>query len=97
MTDKKFNVLVSDRSIHPSGIDLLRPVAELTFLEGYAAPEVFAAAVSETDAIFCRSGIVDAGCTRVVDKRMVKVMIWYDNEWGYVNRMVDLVKCMQAT
>ena len=44
-----------------------------------------------------RSGIVDAGCTRVVDKRMVKVMIWYDNEWGYVNRMVDLVKCMQAT
>ena len=60
MTDKKFNVLVSDRSIHPSGIDLLRPVAELTFLEGYAAPEVFAAAVSETDAIFCRSGIVDA-------------------------------------
>lgn len=41
-----------------------------------------------------RSGIVDAGCTRVVDKRMVKVMIWYDNEWGYVNRMVDLVKHM---
>lgn len=43
-----------------------------------------------------RSGIVDAGCTRVCDDRMVKVMIWYDNEWGYVNRMVDLVKCMQA-
>jgi glyceraldehyde 3-phosphate dehydrogenase len=42
-----------------------------------------------------RSGIVDAGCTRVVDKRLVKVMIWYDNEWGYVNRMVDLVRCMQ--
>lgn len=42
-----------------------------------------------------RSGIVDAGCTRVVDKRLVKIMIWYDNEWGYVNRMVDLVRCMQ--
>jgi len=43
-----------------------------------------------------RSGIVDAGCTRVVDERLVKVMIWYDNEWGYVNRMADLVGCMQA-
>jgi len=42
-----------------------------------------------------RSGIVDATCTRVVDHRMAKVMIWYDNEWGYVNRMVDLVNCMQ--
>jgi glyceraldehyde 3-phosphate dehydrogenase len=39
-----------------------------------------------------RSGIVDAGCTSVVDERMVKVMAWYDNEWGYVNRMVDLVQ-----
>jgi len=37
-----------------------------------------------------RSGVVDAGCTRVVDGRMVKVMAWYDNEWGYVNRMADL-------
>lgn len=43
-----------------------------------------------------RSGIVDAGCTRVVDGRLAKVMIWYDNEWGYVNRMVDLVRCIQA-
>jgi glyceraldehyde 3-phosphate dehydrogenase len=37
-----------------------------------------------------RSGIVDAGCTRVIDKRLVKVMAWYDNEWGYANRMVEL-------
>ncbi|MBL8754646.1 MAG: glyceraldehyde-3-phosphate dehydrogenase [Planctomycetes bacterium] len=37
-----------------------------------------------------RSGVVDAGCTSVVDGRMAKVMAWYDNEWGYVNRMVDL-------
>lgn len=43
-----------------------------------------------------RSGIVDAGCTRVVDGRLVKVMAFYDNEWGYVNRMVDLVRARSA-
>ena len=39
-----------------------------------------------------RSGIVDSLCTRVVDGSMVKVMAWYDNEWGYVNRMTDLAR-----
>jgi glyceraldehyde 3-phosphate dehydrogenase len=37
------------------------------------------------------SAIFDAGCTMLVD-RMLKVIIWYDNEWGYSNRVVDLVK-----
>jgi glyceraldehyde 3-phosphate dehydrogenase len=37
-----------------------------------------------------RSGIVDAPSTMVVDHRMVKVYAWYDNEWGYVNRMMEL-------
>ncbi len=81
MTDKKFNVLVSDRSIHPSGIDLLRPLAELTFLEGYARPEVFAAAVSETDAIFCRSGIIDASVIDAAPKLKIvsRHGVGYDN------------------
>ena len=39
-----------------------------------------------------RSGIVDALSTRVTGKRLVKVMVWYDNEWGYVNRMMELTK-----
>ena len=38
-----------------------------------------------------RSGIVDAGQTRVSQRRLVKVLIWFDNEWGYANRMVELV------
>ena len=38
-----------------------------------------------------RSSIVDAAMTRVIGGNMVKVLAWYDNEWGYSNRVVDLV------
>jgi glyceraldehyde 3-phosphate dehydrogenase len=37
-----------------------------------------------------RSSIVDALSTMVIDGTQVKVYAWYDNEWGYVNRMMDL-------
>lgn len=37
------------------------------------------------------SGIVDLALTRVVDGNLVKVCIWYDNEWGYSNRLIELV------
>lgn len=37
-----------------------------------------------------RSGIVDASQTRVSGERLVKVLIWFDNEWGYANRMLDV-------
>jgi len=39
-----------------------------------------------------RSGIVDALSTKVMDGNLVKVMAWYDNEWGYSCRLVDLAK-----
>ncbi len=41
------------------------------------------------------SSIVDATMTRVIGGNMVKVLAWYDNEWGYSNRVVDLV-CLLA-
>ena len=36
------------------------------------------------------SGIVDAPSTRVVMNRVAKVLVWYDNEFGYARRMLDL-------
>ena len=40
------------------------------------------------------SSIVDAGYTRVVGDKCVKVLAWYDNEWGYSSRCVDLIKLL---
>lgn len=37
-----------------------------------------------------RSSIVDAASTQLIGNNMVKVLAWYDNEWGYANRLVDL-------
>jgi len=37
------------------------------------------------------SSIVDAGFTKVIDGDLVKVVAWYDNEWGYSCRVRDLI------
>ena len=39
-----------------------------------------------------RSSIIDALCTMVIEGNMVKVVSWYDNEWGYSNRLADLAQ-----
>lgn len=61
--------------------------AELTGILGYTE-EPLASCDFNHDP---RSGIVDAGQTRVSQRRLVKVLLWFDNEWGYANRMVELV------
>jgi len=40
------------------------------------------------------SSIIDGMSTEVMEGNMLKVLSWYDNEWGYSNRVVDLVKMM---
>lgn len=44
-----------------------------------------------------RSGIVDGPATMVVDGNQLKVLAWYDNEIGYVNRMMELTKKVALT
>lgn len=41
------------------------------------------------------SSVVDAMSTRVIQGNMVKIMSWYDNEWGYSNRVLDLILHME--
>lgn len=40
------------------------------------------------------SAIYDATQTKIIDNKMVKVLAWYDNEWGFSNRMFDTAKAM---
>jgi len=42
------------------------------------------------------SSTVDAGCTKVIDGTLAKVVAWYDNEMGYSCRLRDLIRYMAA-
>lgn len=42
------------------------------------------------------SCIFDSELTKVIDGKLVKIFGWYDNEWGYSHRMIDLVKVMHG-
>ena len=42
------------------------------------------------------SSILDAPLTKVLDKRLVKIFSWYDNEWGYSNRLADVTAYIAA-
>jgi len=44
-----------------------------------------------------RSGIVDAPSTMVTDGTQVKILAWYDNEWGYANRLVELARTVASS
>ncbi len=43
-----------------------------------------------------RSSIYDATLTRVMEGNFVKVLSWYDNEWGFSNRMLDTTLALMA-
>lgn len=39
-----------------------------------------------------KSAIIDAKRTKVLNEKMIKMVVWYDNEWGYSNRVVDIAR-----
>ena len=41
------------------------------------------------------SSIIDASLTNVVGKKMGKISAWYDNEWGFSNRMCDIAEYLR--
>ena len=43
-----------------------------------------------------RASVVDLELTRVIDGDLVKIMSWYDNEWGYANQMVREARVMAS-
>ena len=69
--------------------DLFRAAAAKAPLEGILGVEE-RPLVSSDFAGDPRSAVVDALSTRVADGTLVKVLAWYDNEWGYANRLVEL-------
>ncbi len=70
--------------------DALRAASESAPLKGIL--EYTEDPIVSTDIISSPfSSIVDSQLTAVIDGTMVKVVAWYDNEWGYSNRLVDLL------
>ena len=87
LTDCVFQ-MAEDTSV--AGVnDALRTASEQGRLAGILGYEE-RPLVSSDYATDPRSAIVDGPMTRVTDRRLVKVLAWYDNEWGYVNRLVEL-------
>ena len=81
--------LLVERDCDRAGVNrLLREAADTGFtgVLGYTE-EPLASCDFNHDA---RSGIIDASQTRVSGRRLVKVLVWFDNEWGYANRMLDV-------
>jgi glyceraldehyde 3-phosphate dehydrogenase len=68
--------------------------------EAAAGPMKGLLAVSEEELVSIdfrgnpNSSIVDAQYTKVMDGDFLKVLSWYDNEWGYASRCVDLLRRM---
>ena len=88
LTDCVFEV---KRATTEEEVNQLLRDASATSLKGILGfeekPLVSADFVNDT-----RSGIVDGPATMVLDDKLVKILAWYDNEVGYANRMMELVK-----
>lgn len=86
ITDCVFDV---KRETTAEEVNSLLKEASETYLKGILGFETLP--LVSTDYVNdARSSIVDAACTQVIDKTMIKIYAWYDNEYGYSQRLVDL-------
>ncbi len=88
LTDCVFEV-ARTTSIHEIN-ELLRAAADgpLTGILGYEERPLVSVDYKDDP----RSGVVDALSTRVINGTQVKIYAWYDNEWGYANRLAELTR-----
>lgn len=86
LTDCTF---VTSKNTTKEEVNMLMKEASETYLKGVLGYEErpLVSVDYKTDS---RSCIVDAKTTNVIDGNMVKCLLWYDNEWGYTTRMVEL-------
>lgn len=89
-----FVVQTEKRTIAEEVNQALKEAAEgsLKGILGYTELELVSSDYQGTD----ESSVVDASLTLVMGNDMVKVMAWYDNEWGYSQRVLDLAELVAA-
>ena len=63
-------------------------MGELKGILGYSKDELVSADILGDT----HSGVIDAASTKVVDNKMVKVLVWYDNEFGYAKKLLELAE-----
>ena len=88
-----FNVLIKKEATIDQINDAVRSAADSGPLKGIL--EYSTLPVVSSDIIGnSHSSIFDAPFTRVIEGNYIKTLNWYDNEWGYSNRVVDLVSLL---
>jgi len=107
MKDKFSSVAMRVPTLNVSAIDMVVNVRESTDVAAVnrllqqAAKGSLQGILGYTDELLAssdfnhdaHSGVVDGGQTRVTGGTMVKVLCWFDNEWGFANRMLDVSRC----
>ena len=88
LTDCVFEVARATTVDEVNGLFAQAAVGPLAGILGYEARPLVSVDFKDDP----RSAIVDALSTMVTDGTQVKILAWYDNEWGYANRLVELAR-----
>jgi glyceraldehyde 3-phosphate dehydrogenase len=93
LTDCVFEVKRATTADEVNGLLLAAANGPLRGILGYEARPLVSVDFKDDP----RSAIVDGPSTMIVDQTLVKIYAWYDNEWGYVHRMMELAQRVART